>query len=202
MASEVLQDYSGLREYYPELRLDPIPEGLVTVAQLERISVAYHKRFDWVARMGFLSHEILDASDATDEEKDFLLGKTDVDPNPSRRINYIKLVAGNELIQMPELIEDTPTPSRVAEMLRKTRRTLRRLGSGLSEKRAFFVQQFRKSIPYVVEASDMDISEWESLRGITIPDGEPAQDPRPYHEIKYRHLVPAPATTENPVFES
>jgi len=192
---------------------EPVDEDTANI----REGIAFQKRWDWEARKRLLVQEVLDASDATRDEQDFLIGRTDVDPNPTGRINYMELKPGEEVVIVPEDIDlkksavpqirhitspKQPVREKLLDALLWRQVEQTREQSGTIVRQRELALRVLWAIPMAISASDLSWSEWEAIDGIKDTFGDSTPDPFPDHTPTYRRLVAAPQAPEIPVYKA
>lgn len=192
-----------ISEFYPSLhrRL----QGDLTKEQLAiQDAYSFQKRRDWATRQRLIPGEVLEASDATTQERRFFLGEVDQDPEPLRRVRYYDLAVG-EVFDLPEVDLKKPILppmrfiSRDRQPLRQQIRDIfkpvtpmSREQEGSMERQIKFQQRVGEAIGLAWgRGSDMGWTEWEAMEGIRFEDGSPIIDDEPEHLPTYRRLVRA-----------
>lgn len=193
-----------IRDFYPPLVRRREMSGLTKEQLAIQDAYSFQKRRDWATRQRLVPGEVLEASDATPEERSFFLGEADQDPEPLRRVRYYDLAVGEEF-ELPEVDLKKPItpPMRFISRQRGTiRQELKGLfepvtpmskeQEGTMERQIIFQQRVGEAIRLAWgRGSDMYWTEWEAMEGIRSEDGSPIEDDRPEHLPTYRRLVNA-----------
>ncbi len=209
--SELDHQSRVVREFYPPLHRAPL--GDLTKEQLAiQDAFSFQKRRDWATRQRLVPGEVLEASDATTEERRFFLGEIDQDPEPLRRVRYYDLAVG-EVFELPEVDLKKPVIpsmrfiSRDRQPLRQQIRDIFKSVTPMSREQEGSMERqikFRQRVTDAIglawgRGSDMTWTEWETMEGIRFEDGTPIIDDEPQHLPTYRRLVRA---SEVPVYQS
>lgn len=180
------------------------------VDPLEPEEIAQLKKLEWEARKRLAVREVLDASDAVEEDVAFLTGQTNIDPHPFRRIHYQKLMLSTELVEFPDDLDfSKPVIPEYRSFDRQRRPIINRIKGivqlvpppmsiselGSAARQQAFQDQVSKAI-VVASSNNMRISEWGFLeKAKDLVTGSRLlypEDPHPNHLPLYYKLVPAP----------
>lgn len=173
------------------------PEDIIRIRRQKRTAERQTfelKRMIWQRRLTMLPTEVLEASDASPEEKDFLLGVSNVDPSPRHEITYQELVPGEVVrvdigrevfrplpkIRVPDPSPSVPKLQRILGDGEAVGRLVNRISKGRVvfdanresdiqasiRKQMEFIARVNSAFPDMVNATDADWSEWEALHGI------------------------------------
>jgi len=202
MSGSLEHDVSSAREFYRDLRRD-------FQEPVDREGIAFQKWYDWQIRQRMLPTEILAASNASSEEVSFLLGGTDTDPDTKHKIIYYELIDSGAELELWEIDVHRSVLPKIRVPRQKDERPFRERLMTPPPLDSDALLTFNKQVELEVQlemamsraqrASDMNMSEWEAIEGITDELGKPTPDPHPDHLPVYRRLIPAPQ--ETPILE-